>query len=123
MSTRKITMTGDELKVLHDSVNQGEPQKGLNIKEIRELIPIVDKLEINAEKKQIFNQGQPIQMLTFKETTIELKESEYNICVSKLENSSGWVNVDYGRRVVALLDRIKEIPPILEKDSVKGEAN
>jgi len=107
---RTIKLNGDEVKSLYDALNQGDPQRGMTITEIRDIMPIMDKLEVNAKKTNMPTPNGVRQVLQFQETDLGLKESEYTLAVDKLEGSSGWVSVEIGRGVVKLIDKLKEVP-------------
>lgn len=106
---KRIKLSGDEVKILHDCLNQGDPQRGMGLSEIRELMPLVDKLEAPAEKKNITTPQGQREMLNFKDMELVLKESEFTTCTQKMDGATGLMTVDYGRKIVELLDRMKEI--------------
>ena len=109
---RTMKLNGDEVKAMYDALNQGDPQRGLTVSEIREVMPIMDKLEETAKKSKIPTPQGPREVLTFQETVLKLKESEYDILNRRLENSGGWVTVEIGRRVVNLIDKLKEVASV-----------
>lgn len=103
---RTINLTATETKLIHGVMNVGDPQRGLSLSEIRTLIPLMDKIEATVTRKQV-EQG---EMLEFKDMTLEATESEYEMINKKLESSSGWMNVEVGRIVLKLIDKLKDIP-------------
>jgi hypothetical protein len=111
---RKLTLTKDEAGILHTAINQGDPQRGLTLREIRDAIPILDRLELHAK------QVRGIHVFE-KDVELELKESEYIFVRDKLDNSGSWISVSAGRTVVALADRFAELPalPDSTKDAKK----
>jgi hypothetical protein len=111
---KMVKLTEEQVKVLHDALNMGDPQRGLTISDIRAAMPLIDKLEKPAKKEKAFNRqvGAVVETLYFVPLTLELKQSEYEFCLSKLEASSGWMSVEVGRKVVQLIDYIKEIPSV-----------
>ena len=116
---RKINLTKDEAGVVYTVLNQpANPQQGLSIKEVRKLSPILDKLEsagdleTDAEGTESLRFGGAIDL--------ELKESEYMLVKDRVENSSGWVNAMFVRKVVSpLLEKIEECEKL--PDAVKKE--
>ena len=102
---RKVTMTGDEASLVFNALEAGDPQRGLGLADIRNLMPILDKLEKGAKKIPVPG-GERIEFAPTVE--VALKESEFNLVISKLDSSTGWISVTVGRKVVALVDRIKE---------------
>ena len=113
---RTTKLTGDEVKVLYDTLNQGDPQRGLSISEVRELMPIIDRLEAPATKRQITTPQGRQEIIEFKATTLVLKESEFTICLNKLDSTAGILSVEYGRKVVNLHDKLKEIPTVADPE-------
>lgn len=110
---RNMKLTEEQVKVLHDALNQGDSMRGLTIKEIREAMPILDMLEKPAKKERTrMPNGVMNEVLFFVSMELSLKQSEYDFCLNKLEASSGWMSVDFGRKVVGLIDYLKEIPAI-----------
>jgi len=109
---RRMNLTAVECKLIHTVLNSGDPQKGLSLSEVRTSIPILDKLEAPAIKKQT-PEGESIE---FVDASFKFKESEYNTIISKLENSSGWASVAFGRMVVKLIDTLKEVPLLPEQE-------
>jgi hypothetical protein len=116
---RKITLTPTESKIMFDALDQGSPQQGLTVSEIRKALPVLDKIEESAEKRVVNTQNGPNEVLDFKETILELKESEYSYCLQKVENSSGWVSATFGRHIIKLIDKLKESPIIEEEKGGK----
>ena len=104
---RKIKMTGEEASLVFNALEAGDPQRGLGLADIRNLMPILDKLEKGAKKVQVPG-GERLEFLPTVE--LSLKESEFTLVMSKLESSTGWTTVTVGRKVVALVDCIKETP-------------
>lgn len=105
---RNVLLTAEEATLVFTALNQGNPQTGLSIPEIRAVLPILDALEARAQKHIMPNNTG--ETLLFVDTPLQLKEAEYSLLLQKLENSSGWKSADVGRRVIKLTERLKEIP-------------
>ena len=106
---KRIKLTGEEANLVFNALDNGDPQRGLGLQDIRTLIPIMDKLEAQA-KRTVVPGGERLEFPA--ELELSLKESEFTTVVSKLEASTGWTNVTTGRKVVRLVDRIKETPSV-----------
>lgn len=103
---RTISLTADEANLVYLTLDQAPPQRGLSVSDIRKVLPLMDKLE--APAKHIPVPGG--ERLEFVDMELQLKESEYQLVLSKFEESAGWSNANIGRRVIRLIDRLKEIP-------------
>ena len=104
---RKVSMTPDDAQVLYTTLNAGDPQSGLSLSAIRTILPIMDALEKHGERVSVPNG----EVMDWKNPfVLELKESEYNLCTSKLEASNGWRSATAGRLVIKLIDKFKETP-------------
>ena len=114
---RRMNLTANEIKLIHTVLNSGDQQRGLSLPEIRTLLPLVDKLEVNAKRRQLPDG----EMLEFVDASFVFKESEYNTILTKMEASSGWVSVDFGRKVIALVDKLKEV--VSDGDTDKSDAS
>ena len=117
---RTLTLNPIEANILFTCLNHGDPQRGLAMQDIRSAIPILDKVEEHVTRIPT-DQG---ERLEFSDMTIKLKESEHTFVVGKLESSGGWMSVTQGRQVIALQEKIKELPsvedPADKEDSKKG---
>lgn len=116
---RKVTLTGREIRALYDSLNMGDPQRGLNMSDIRTRLPLFEKIESRSNKKVIQTQQGPQEILEFKDSDLILKESEYSLCINVLENSGGWLTMEAGIIPLKLAIKLKEVPLIEEKEDQK----
>lgn len=107
---RKIKLEALEANLIYAVLNQGDPQHGYSIAELRKVIPILDKLEARATR----NNTAEGETLTFSDMELELKESEYSLIKQTLETSSGWTAVQ-GRKVLALIEKLEETPQVKEE--------
>lgn len=117
---RRIKLSGEEANLVFNALDSGDPQRGLGLSDIRSLIPILDKLEAKAKKTPVPG-GERFEFPC--ELEISLKESEFTLVQTKLESSTGWANVSVGRKVVALVDRIKETPSHAEPDTAEKKTS
>lgn len=108
---RQFHVTAEEATLIFTALNNGDPQRGLSIVEIRAVLPILDALE-NTAKKQMLPDGSG-ESLIFVDTELTLKDSEHQLLIQKLEASGGWKSADVGRKVIRLNNRIKELPSVL----------
>jgi len=113
---KKVKLTKDEVKNLYDTLNQGNPQRGLTMQDVRERSPIMDKLEENATKSIVDTPQGPGESITFSDTELILKESEHAICMSCLDSSAGLATVTYGRLLMKLYEKVKEAETIPNKE-------
>lgn len=114
---RNVKMTGEEAQLVFSALDAGDPQKGVSLHEIRVVLPLMDKLELQATKSPIPGG----ERLVFNDQVeVSLKESEFNTLTAKLEGSAGWASASIGRKVVRLLDRLKETTK--EPDPVESKA-
>ena len=115
---RKVTLTKDEASILHTAVNSGTPGQGLTLQEIRDAIPLLDKIEADGKELtdgngNVIRDGNGVAVMTFDhDFELEFKESEYILSKTRLDNSGGWINVSNGRAVVKLADKFKELPSL-----------
>ena len=105
---KKVTLTGEEANLVFTALDNGDPQRGLSLNEIRTLVPLMDKLEAQAEKQPL--PGGQGERLIFRDVILVLKESEFTTLKSKLEGSGGWLTATTGRKIIKLIDRLKETP-------------
>jgi hypothetical protein len=103
---RKIMLTSEQAQICFSALDNPEPQKGLSVQEIRATLPLMDKLEANAERIPV----QGGERIIFKDQELKMKEAEYQLLLTKLETSSGWASMSVGRRVLMLVDALKELP-------------
>jgi len=106
---KKITLTGEEAQLIFSALDNGDPQRGLSLTEIRSLLPVMDKLEAQAERLPLVS-GQGERFVFKDGTMLLLKESEFTTMINKLETSGGWASALVGRKVIRLIDRLKETP-------------
>jgi hypothetical protein len=87
------------------SLDHGDPQRGVSLNEVRTVLPIMDKFEEQSTKTAVPG-GE--RVVFNEQLTLSLKESEFNTLTSKLEGSAGWASASVVRKVIRLLDRLKE---------------
>ena len=103
---RKINLNAMEASLTHAALNMGDPQRGLSMQEIRDMVPLLDMIEAQSS-------GQGMQRV-FKSIELTLKESQWEQVKNKIAHSSGWISVESGRVIMKLEDKIKESPYIPE---------
>ena len=110
---RKVKLTGEEANLVFASLENGDPQRGLSLADVRTVMPILEKLEAQADRQAIPGG----EKLVFHDNTeLVLKESEFTTLKAKLEGSTGWANASVGRRVVKIIDRLTETPADPDKE-------
>lgn len=111
---REVNLNASETNIVFTVLNQGDPQRGLTVQEIRTVMPLLDEIEKSIINRKPGPDG--AEFVNFGPAKLKLKESDYNFILQKLENSGGWSNAAQGRVVVALIDRFKEISPLPDND-------
>jgi len=110
---RKVKLTGEEANLVFSALENGDPQRGLSLADVRTVMPVLEKLEAQATRQAIPG-GE--KLIFNPQLELVLKESEFQTLKSKLEGSSGWANATVGRKVVKLLERLAETPNEPDKE-------
>lgn len=106
---RNLKVTAEEANLVFNVVNAPtDPRKGLSTAEIRAALSLFEKCESLATKERV-PQG---EKLTFKDGTLEMKESEYSLLLNKFEEFTGWTSMEQGRKVVNFVNSLKELPSV-----------
>lgn len=106
---RKVQLKKEEMSAVYSVLNSpANPQAGLTMREVREISPILEKLEKHSEE-QSYEDGS--ESLSFQDGVVELKEREHTLILDRLKNSGGWANALYVRRIILpLVEKIEEAP-------------
>lgn len=100
MSGRKVCLKANEASLLYSLLNDGGIQ-GMSMKEVRTMLPVMDKIGSFAEKKIVNDK----EILNFKDGETVLKESELDLVIKKIDGVQGIMNMEIGRKVIALVAR------------------
>lgn len=108
---RRVNLVKNEMSLLYSILNIGGGEKGLTLKEVNDLKPLMEKVCKNAE---FFMQNEN-EMVRFNDSELVMKESEWSMIKRKIEGMSGIANYEIGKKISDLLEKFKELPEVHEE--------
>ena len=109
--TRRLKISDKEAGLLYNIISVGENQKGHTRESLRQIDPIMNQFEDQAEVKEVGNGNTAYRFN--KEIELALKESEYAVLKKFFENSTGYFGASR-KEIFALEEKINETPALEE---------